>query len=178
MNPNESTSLMIEERGRVVALERSGIWVETVQRSGCHGCAAKSGCGTGLLGDFWTKASQVRVTVSPKSLSRIRLHDTVVIGVSENTLASSALLVYLLPLVMLVLGALAGDAIMSTAITEVAEKQGGELGAIAGAAFGLILGGLLIRLYSFYNRNNPAMAPQFLRVEQGKPCSIPVTQVP
>lgn len=170
---------MIEERGRVVALEESDIWVETVQRSGCHGCAAKSGCGTGLLGDFWTKASQVRVSVAPKSLARISLHDTVVIGVAENTLASSALLVYLLPLVMLVLGALAGDALMGAAITEtVAEQQMGEWGSIAGAALGLVLGGGLIRLYSYYNRNNPAMAPQFLRVEQDKPCTIPVTQVP
>ncbi|WP_299592022.1 SoxR reducing system RseC family protein [uncultured Microbulbifer sp.] len=159
---------MIEERGRVVALEQSGIWVETVQRSGCHSCAAKSGCGTGLLGDFWSKASQVRVSISPETLLRIRLHDTVVIGVAENTLAASALMVYLVPLLLLVLGALAGDAVV----------VGSELGAISGAAMGLGLGAFAIRLFSHFNRNNPAMAPQFLRVEQGKPCTIPAVQLP
>lgn len=170
---------MIEERGRVVALEQSGIWVETVQRSGCHGCAAKSGCGTGLLGDFWAKASQVRVSVSPASLQQVKLHDTVVIGVAENTLATSALVVYLLPLVMLVLGALAGDALLAaTAANGLAESHTSELGAIAGAAAGLTIGALFIRLYSHYNRNNPAMAPQFLRVESGKPCTIPAVQMP
>jgi len=167
---------MIEERGRVVALEQSGIWVETVQRSGCHGCAAKSGCGTGLLGDFWAKASQVRVSVAPPSLEQIKLHDTVVIGVAENTLAASALVVYLLPLVMLVLGALAGDALMASLATDAVLK--GEAGAIAGAVAGLILGALMIRLYSYRNRDNPAMAPQFLRKEAANPCAIPSVQIP
>ena len=160
---------MIEERGRVVALEQGGVWLETVQRSGCHGCAAKSGCGTGLLGDFWSKASQVRVSVAPKALARIRLHDTVVIGIAENTLATSALVVYLLPLLALLLGALAGDMLGGA--------SGSELWAILGALGGLVLGAFCIRIYSHMQRNNPAMAPQFLRVEQGKPCTIPSTPV-
>ncbi|WP_078084271.1 SoxR reducing system RseC family protein [Microbulbifer mangrovi] len=158
---------MIEERGRVVALDDGGVWVETVQRSGCHSCAAKSGCGTGLLGDFWAKASQVRVSVAPEMLSRTQLHDTVVIGIAENTLASSALVVYLMPLVALVLGALAGDAL--------AGVSGSELWAICGALGGLFLGAVCVRLYSHLQRHNPAMAPQLLRLEQGKPCVIPVT---
>ncbi|MBB5209987.1 SoxR reducing system RseC family protein [Microbulbifer hydrolyticus] len=170
---------MIEERGRVVALEQSEVWVETVQRSGCHGCAAKPGCGTGLLGEFWAKASQVRVAVPPESLSRLKLHDTVVIGVAENTLASTALVVYLVPLLMLVLGALAGDALPGALFADSLQvKQGSELGAVTGAVIGLALGALLVRLYSHANRDNPAMAPKFLRVEQGKPCTIPAAELP
>lgn len=157
---------MIEERGRVVALDESGIWVETVQRSSCHSCAAKSGCGTGLLGDFWRRANQVRVAVSPRALIGIQLHDTVVIGIAENTLASSALIVYLLPLVALVLGALIG------------QSAGAEIWAILGALVGLALGALVIRLYSHLNRANPALAPRFLRLERETSCSaIPVTEV-
>lgn len=157
---------MIEERGRVVALDESGIWVETVQRSSCHSCAAKSGCGTGLLGDFWRRASQVRVAVSPRALIGIQLHDTVVIGIAENTLASSALIVYLLPLVALVLGALIG------------QSAGAEIWAILGALVGLALGALVIRVYSHLNRANPALAPRFLRLERETSCSaIPVTEV-
>ncbi|WP_105103909.1 SoxR reducing system RseC family protein [Microbulbifer pacificus] len=156
---------MIEERGRVVALDDTGIWVETVQRSSCHGCAAKSGCGTGLLGDFWSRASQVRVAVSPQAHASVQLHDTVVIGIAENTLASSALIVYLLPLAALVLGALAGQSL------------GTEIMAILGAAAGLIFGALAIRLYSHLNRANPALVPVFLRLEREGSCStIPVTE--
>ncbi|WP_160153220.1 SoxR reducing system RseC family protein [Microbulbifer sp. ALW1] len=157
---------MIEERGRIVALEGEAIWVETVQRSGCNGCAAKSGCGTGLLGDFWAKASQVRVDVTPESLKSLALHDTVVIGIAENTLATTALVVYLLPLITLVIGALGG------------QWLGSELWAIAGALGGLATGALAIRIYSHLNRRNPSMAPQFLRCESVAPCAVVVTPAP
>ncbi|WGL16709.1 SoxR reducing system RseC family protein [Microbulbifer bruguierae] len=153
---------MIEERGRVVAaaVRDSAVWVETVQRSGCHSCAAKSGCGTGLLGDFWASASRVKVPVPPADLNAIHLYDTVVIGIAENTLATSALIVYLLPLVALVLGALAGQAL------------GAEHWAIIGAVVGLSVGALCVRLFSHANRHNPAMVPQFLRLERGRPCVV------
>lgn len=153
---------MIEERGRVVAIGRDGIWVESVSRSACHGCAAKSGCGTGLLGDFWSSASRVYVSATPDLLRGVSLHDTVVIGIAENTLASSALMVYLLPLVFMLAGAIGGEAVYS------------EPGAIIGAVAGLLGGGMLVRLHSHLNRRNPALVPQLLRVEQGKPCVVAV----
>ena len=156
---------MIEERGRVVAIERDGVWVETVQRSSCHGCAAKSGCGTGLLGDFWSSASRVRVPAERAQLQTLALHDTVVIGIAENTLAISALVVYLMPLVTLVAGALAGDHLAS------------EAGAIAGALVGLFAGALAIRLYGMRNRRNPALVPQLLRVERSHACAVPLRRI-
>ena len=151
---------MIEERGRVVAIGQEGIWVETVQRSGCHGCAAKSGCGTGLLGDFWASASRVFVPVDSAKRRQISLHDTVRIGIADNTLATSALVVYLLPLVTMLLGALGGDALAS------------EPGAIFGAVLGLVAGGMAVRLYGYWNRRNPALVPQFLGLDAGNPCSV------
>ncbi|MCQ3829563.1 SoxR reducing system RseC family protein [Microbulbifer elongatus] len=156
---------MIEERGKIVAIEDSAVWVETVQRSGCHGCAAKSGCGTGLLGDFWASASRVRVQVPPAEMATLQLHDTVVIGIGERALATSSLVVYLAPLVALVLGALAGQTL------------GSEPLAIAGAALGLGAGAVMVRLYSYFQRGNSAYEPQFLRREQGSPCAIPVSPV-
>ncbi|MFV8781784.1 SoxR reducing system RseC family protein [Microbulbifer sp. SA54] len=153
---------MIEERGRIVALGGDGIWVETVQRSSCHGCAAKSGCGTGLLSDFWSSASRVYVPVPQRQLSSLGLHDAVVIGISENTLATSALVVYLLPLVGLLVGAQAGNVL------------GAEPLAIAGALFGLVAGGIGVRWFGHRNRSNPSMTPQFLRAEITQPCATPV----
>ncbi|AQQ68031.1 positive regulator for alginate biosynthesis MucC [Microbulbifer agarilyticus] len=156
---------MIEERGKVVAVDGDAIWVETVQRSGCHGCAAKSGCGTGLLGDFWASASRVRVQLPPAESQAVQLHDTVVIGIGERVLASSALVVYLVPLVLLVAGALAGQAL------------GSEPLAIAGALLGLIGGALAIRAYSYLRRGNASLEPVYLRREQSNPCAIPVVPV-
>lgn len=148
---------MVEERGRVVAIEPGAIWVETIQRSGCHGCSAKSGCGTGLLGDYLSGATRVRVALNSWDPDNISLNDTAVIGIAENALTTSALLVYLLPLVSLVLAALAGEALA------------GEAGAIIGALIGLIGGALFVRWYSLRHVANPAYTPLLLRVEPSSP---------
>ncbi|WP_308366905.1 MULTISPECIES: SoxR reducing system RseC family protein [unclassified Microbulbifer] len=144
---------MIEERGRIVAVEADAVWVETIQRSGCHGCAAKPGCGTGLLEDYWARASRIRVTLNGRDPEHISLDDSAVIGIAERTLAGGALLVYLLPLISLLLAALAG------------ERLAGETGAIAGAVLGLIAGAVLVRLYSRGHAADPAFAPQLLHIE-------------
>jgi len=144
---------MVEEHGRVVAIEAGAIWVETIQRSGCHGCSAKSGCGTGLLGDYLSGASRIRVALNSWDPAHISLNDTAVIGIAENTLASSALLIYLLPLVSLLLAAVAGNAVA------------GEGGAIAGALAGLVAGAGLVRRHSRRHADNPAYAPLLLRIE-------------
>lgn len=144
---------MVEERGRVVAIEPGAIWVETIQRSGCHGCSARAGCGTGLLGDYLSSASRIRVALNSWDPEEISLNDTAVIGIGENTLAGSALLVYLLPLVGLLLAALAGDALA------------GETGAIAGGVAGLLVGAALVRWHSRRHAADPAYAPLLLRIE-------------
>ncbi|MFC6632157.1 SoxR reducing system RseC family protein [Microbulbifer taiwanensis] len=147
---------MLEERGRVVAIEPGAIWVETVQRSGCHGCSAKTGCGTGLLGDYLSNAARIRVALNSWDSENISLNDTAVIGIGEKALASSALLVYLLPLISLLLTALIGEALA------------GEAGAIGGALAGLIGGAAVVRWYSRRRAADPAYAPLLLRIETSR----------
>lgn len=146
---------MVEERGRIVAIEPGAIWIETIQRSGCHGCAAKSGCGTGLLGDYLSSASRIRIALNSWDPDDVALNDTAVIGIAENTLAGSALLIYLLPLVSLIVAALAGNTVA------------GEGGAIAGALAGLACGAGLVRWHSRRHAGDPAYAPLLLRIERG-----------
>ncbi|WP_346836841.1 SoxR reducing system RseC family protein [Microbulbifer sp. SAOS-129_SWC] len=153
---------MVEERGRVVAIESGAIWVETLQRSGCHGCSAKSGCGTGLLSDYLSSradragAARVRVALNSWDPQDIALNDTAVIGIAENTLAIGALLIYLLPLVSLLMATVAGNALA------------GESGAIAGAVLGLLGGAALVRLYGRRRAGDPAFAPLLLRIEPAR----------
>ena len=147
----------------MVAIEPGAIWVETIQRSGCHGCSAKTGCGTGLLGDYlssgggFSSASRIRVALNSWDPERISLNDTAVIGIGENALASGALLVYLLPLLTLVVVALGGEALA------------GEGGAMVGALAGLLGGAALVRWYSRRHAANPAYAPILLRIEPARP---------
>ncbi|MCH9692569.1 MAG: SoxR reducing system RseC family protein [Gammaproteobacteria bacterium] len=142
---------MLEERGRIVSIERDGIWVETAQRHGCHGCTAKAGCGTGLLNSYWAKTMKVRVNLNGHNPNNLLIHTPVVIGLGEQALVGSALIIYILPLLMLFAGTILGH--LST----------GEVGAIIGAAMGLIGGALTIR---FFSRRYAAIAePQLLRVD-------------
>ncbi len=93
---------MIEEQGRVVAVDGDQVWVETVQQSSCGSCAARATCGQGLMSKFSEgKRNHIRLT----SDRPVKLGDHVVLGIPENTLVKSALLAYGLPLVMFVLAA-------------------------------------------------------------------------
>lgn len=144
---------MVEERGRIVAIESDAIWVETIQRSGCHGCAAKSGCGTGLLGDYWASASRIRVSLNSWDPQRICLNDIAVIGIAEHTLTTAALLVYLVPLLGLLLLSYTGH------------LAAGEPGAIGGAVAGLLLGAVAVRWFSRRHDSDPNFSPLLLRIE-------------
>ncbi|GAB2881697.1 SoxR reducing system RseC family protein [Microbulbifer echini] len=144
---------MLEERGRIVAIESDAVWVETIQRSACNGCEAKSGCGTGLLGDFFSSSTRVRAVLNGYPANKISLNDTAVIGINENALTSSTLLVYLVPLISLLLLALLGDYLFA------------EAGAVIGALAGLLGGALGVRWYSRLQSANPTYTPVLLRVE-------------
>ncbi|WP_237058754.1 SoxR reducing system RseC family protein [Microbulbifer sediminum] len=148
---------MHEEHGRVVAIESGAIWVETIQRSACGGCAARSGCGTGALGDYLSRSTRIRVALNSWDDERISLNDTAIIGIPERALSVGALIVYLVPLVSLVLAAMVG------------ESLAGEIGAIAGAVAGLMAGAVVVRWYSRRNAANPFYAPVLLRIEPSAP---------
>ena len=94
---------MIEEQGRVVAVEEGAVWVETRRRSTCSSCSAQHGCGQGLSDRLGLKGSTGLV----RALCDLRLQvgDEVVIGIGEALLLRAALLVYLPPLLGLFVAA-------------------------------------------------------------------------
>ncbi|MBA1272167.1 SoxR reducing system RseC family protein [Stutzerimonas azotifigens] len=90
---------MIEERGRVVALEAEGAWVEPLQKSTCSGCSVRSGCGQGLMDRLGVRERRHRVFASSDLV--LDVGDQVVIGLPEATLLKAAASVYLFPLLVL-----------------------------------------------------------------------------
>lgn len=95
---------MIEERGRVVAVEAGAVWVATVRKSTCSSCSAQKGCGQGLLDNLGLGSR--RGFVRALSNLPVGVGDSVVIGVREDLLVRGSMLVYLLPLLGLFAGAL------------------------------------------------------------------------
>lgn len=98
---------MIEEQGRVVAVEPGAVWVETLRKSTCSSCSANAGCGQGLLDKLGVSGRRGYV----RALCDLQLAvgDGVVLGVREDLLVRGSLLVYLFPLLGLFASALLAE---------------------------------------------------------------------
>lgn len=123
---------MIEETATIVRVEDHAVWVETRRKSSCGGCAAKNGCGVSVLDKlFAAKRSSLRVLAEPG----YQPGEEVVIGIREQALVRGSLAVYSVPLLGLILGALAGTLAAGQGLTANAELSAillGVTGFIAG----------------------------------------------
>lgn len=141
---------MIEESGRVVALEDGAVWVQTLRQSTCASCSANAGCGQGLL-DKLAISSQ-RGHVRALTDLHLAIGDEVVIGVREELLLGSAVQVYLLPLLALLGGGLLAQSLgLSEPLT------------IALGLGGLVAAGLLVRWRSLRVADDPDLQPVVVR---------------
>ena len=118
---------MIEEQGRVIALESGAVWVETLRSSTCSGCSAKSGCGQGLMDRLGVR--ERRGTIRALSDLQLQVGDSVVVGIREDVLLRGAILVYLLPLLMLFATALLANQLALAEPFVIAAGLGGFLAA-------------------------------------------------
>ncbi|MEX2476619.1 SoxR reducing system RseC family protein [Marinobacter sp.] len=123
---------MITESGKVVAIEGHRAWVQTIRNSACQSCSARHGCGQKVLASAsGGKANQVLVS---NGLSAV-VGDEVILAIDEAALLRASMLVYAVPLVLMVVGAVIGH-----------QWSGGyDLAAMAGAAAGLGSGFLVAR---------------------------------
>jgi len=141
---------MIEEQGRVVAIERGAVWVETLRKSTCSSCSVKAGCGQGLFDQLGVK--ERRGLVRALSDLHLKVGDGVVIGVREDLLVRGSLLVYLLPLLGLFAAALMTDQLGLS-----------EPWVIVSALLGFVLACVAVRWRSRSVAADPSLQPVVLR---------------
>ena len=141
---------MIEESGRVVALEEGAVWVQTLRKSTCSSCSANAGCGQGLL-DKLAITSQ-RGNVRALTDLQLAVGDEVVIGVREELVLRSAVQVYLLPLLALLGGGFVAQSL------RLSEPLSIFLGLSA-----LLVAGLLVRWRSLRVADDPRLQPVVMR---------------
>lgn len=139
---------MIEERGRVVALEEGAVWIETLRQSACGSCSAQKGCGQSAIARLSAKPMHLRALTS---LS-LQVDEEVIIGIPEDILLKSSFVAYLLPLLLAVTAALLAQSVTASE---------GWI-ALAGAA-GLVAGFLWGRLHSARVSHDMRYHPQVLR---------------
>lgn len=122
---------MIEEAGQVVEVDDDKVWVETVRSSACDTCKAQKGCGHGLINKA-APGQTIRIAVE-KSGFTVQSGDWVTFGVPEDTLVKASIIGYLMPIVLLIVGALAGKLLL------------GETGSVLFGIGGLVVGFYLVR---------------------------------
>lgn len=142
---------MITERGRVIAVTGDQAWVQTLRLSACQSCSARAACGQRALASVsGGRANQVRVA----NTLGASVGDEVSLAIAESALLRASLLVYALPLLLMVVGAIGGHQ----------WAPGSDAYAMAGAAAGLALGFWLARRTQ--SRLGRACLPQLLRIER------------
>lgn len=152
---------MIEECGRVVAVEPDYAWIETTARSGCGRCEESGGCGQNsifrMLGDH---GRQLRV---PTGNLRVDIGDAAVVGVPGGALVKASLLAYLVPLLALLAGASIGHHLSS----------GYDPAAVFGGLFGMAAGLGLCRVLSSRIAGRSGITPVLLSVGKASLASEP-----
>lgn len=143
-------SKLLEEIGRVVALEAGRVRVETVRVSSCQSCEAKSTCGQGAIAKV---VGQKSCIISALNSLSLEVGDEVVLGLQESTLLKSALLVYLLPLVLMIASAGAFQWLYGE----------NDLVSAFGGFMGLLVGFGIIYAYNQHHKDNAQFQPVVLR---------------
>jgi sigma-E factor negative regulatory protein RseC len=149
---------MLIETGRVVAVEvtEGALWVETIRQSTCGSCAAKKGCGHGLLNRIADgRTGYVRVLSGAVAAERCAVDDQVSISIPEQVILRGSMLVYMLPLLCMLAGAASADSFFIGAAQSVA---------VAGALAGLALGFAIVRWHAWRHRADRNLQPTLLEV--------------
>lgn len=133
---------MMETRAIVISLDGNEALVESKQGGGCGRCDSENGCGCGKLSQlFSTQPRRFRV----RNEAHAQVGAEVMVTLGEGVLLRSAVLMYMLPLVLL----FAGAAMAGQWAPDAASADGY---AGAGGLAGLALGFLLAKWWSLRQR--------------------------
>ena len=147
---------MLTEVGRVVAVDAEALWVETIRRTTCGACAARKGCGHGLLnGVSDGKRSFIRVLPGELASTDCKVDDRVRISIPEEVILRGSLIAYVVPLLCMMSVAAVAAALL---------PQQQDMAAALGALGGLGIGFGFVRWHANLHRDDPGFQPVLLEV--------------
>lgn len=97
----------VEEPGVIVSLDGDYASVAPLNQSDCQSCASSGSCGTTLLAPLFGKKKSLLIA---ENTINARPGDEIIIGLNRTALVIASTMVYLLPLLVLVFAAVAGEA--------------------------------------------------------------------
>ena len=101
---------MITERARVVSVADSGeLELEVQRQTACGSCEVQGACGVGAIGRL---LGSRKPRISLQSDQPFKKGDIVTIGIPEGALVRVSLIIYLVPLIALLIAAVAGQTLL------------------------------------------------------------------
>lgn len=154
---------MIEETGRVVAVENGAVWVESIRRAACKSCAARKGCGQSALAKL---GQQKKNHVKALNNLNLQVGDSVVIGVPEDIVVKGTFIAYLMPLLLMLVAAVVAESLSSSDLVV-------SMSSIAG----LLVGFGMVRLHFLRIRGDQRYQPLVLRLSKDQEANFCPTEV-
>ena len=156
---------MLREIGRVVAVETASVWVETIPSSLCGKCAARAGCGQGIV----SRTTGHRGLVQALETATVRaqdckVDDEVEIELPESAVLKGSLLVYLAPLLFGITGVLLA-------------QPYGEFATVVAFLLGLLVGFGFVRLATQWVLPRQIFEPRLSSVIQAPPIGMGSTVI-
>lgn len=145
---------MIEESGRVVAVEPGVVWVESIRRTACESCAARNGCGQSAIAKLGQQHKNHVRAINNLSLE---VGDEVVIGIPEDVFVKGTLVTYMMPLVFMLVAAVAADS-----------ANASDLWVTLSGVIGLAIGFLMVRVHFLKIRQDERYQPVVIRRSNGE----------
>jgi sigma-E factor negative regulatory protein RseC len=93
---------MIEQQAKVIAQDDKTIWLEAERQSTCSKCQVRQGCGTAMLENHVGKRFS-RIAVA--NIHDVTIGDEVHLAIPEEALLQGTFMMYIVPLLMMFLGA-------------------------------------------------------------------------
>ena len=146
---------MIEETATVVAINGNLVTVKSSIKSTCHSCNQQDDCGSGQIAKAIPHKSLT--TRFKNSNFNLNIGDEVVIGLSQKSIISSALQVYMLPLIAMIIFAALGQFIL------VQQHGVHELVALMFAIIGGFLGHFIAKYLQTKQQTQLNLQPKLLR---------------
>lgn len=95
---------MITEDGIVTHATPEKAWINTTRSAACESCSSKDSCGVSH------HPSQEMTLIVPNTLG-VKKGDRVVVGIESAPMLFLSFLLYVFPIILLIIGALIGDAL-------------------------------------------------------------------
>lgn len=149
-NPENSDTTNVQAGADNCTIASSTATLEIERKVACGLCGQTRGCGNSIWGKLFAHQSSAF-----KAQNRInaKVGDSVIVGINEQALLKSALLLYVLPLATMLLGAILAIQFSNT-----------DINAIIGAVIGLVLGFLWVKGHTASQRYYLQQQPVILRL--------------